>query len=108
MRDLRFRFRRALALPVCLALACAMSAWLASPARAHPFGDPQTLEVSAEGSTVHVRWRAADDDLTALALSLRVLRAKRTYVYRDGALVPEESDESDASRSRSRRSSART
>ena len=45
---------------------------------------------------MHATWRAADDDLTALALALRVLKAKRTYVYRDGALVPEESDESDA------------
>lgn len=86
--------RRALA---CLILTCVALplAW-ADPARAHPFGDPQTLEVSAEGPTVRARWRAADDDLTALALALRVLKQKRTYVYRDGALVPEESDESDA------------
>ncbi|MBE1531565.1 hypothetical protein [Actinomadura algeriensis] len=96
MRDLRFRLRRARSLAVCLALAGATSLAWASPARAHPFGDPQTLEVSAEGSTVHARWRAAADDLTALALALRVLEVKRTYVYRDGALVPEESDESDA------------
>ncbi|GGV10420.1 hypothetical protein GCM10010182_33070 [Actinomadura cremea] len=96
MRDLPFRLGRVRSLSACLALACALPLVPASPARAHPFGDPQTLEVSAEGSTVHARWRAASDDLTALALALRVLRAKRTYVYRDGALVPEESDESDA------------
>lgn len=93
MRDLRFRLRGATA---CAVLACVPLVLLASPARAHPFGDPQTLEVSAEGATVHARWRAAADDLTALALALRVLKVKRTYVYKDGALVPEESDESDA------------
>ncbi|GLZ04144.1 hypothetical protein Acsp03_16100 [Actinomadura sp. NBRC 104412] len=65
-------------------------------AQAHPFGDPQRLEISREGATVRARWRAAPDDLTALALALRVLGGKRTYVYRDGALVPEESDKSDA------------
>lgn len=80
----------------CLALAGALSLWGAGPALAHPFGDPQRLEVSGEGSTVRARWRAAGDDLTALALALRVLREKRTYVYENGALVPEESDESDA------------
>ncbi|MEV5825696.1 hypothetical protein AB0L25_08965 [Spirillospora sp. NPDC052242] len=93
MRDLRFRLRTVTA---CAVLVCVPLVLLASPARAHPFGDPQTLEVSADGATVHARWRAAADDLTALALALRVLKVKRTYVYKDGALVPEESDESDA------------
>ncbi|QFG23880.1 hypothetical protein [Actinomadura sp. WMMB 499] len=101
MRDLRTdgttpRIRRLRTALACIALACVLPLLDASPARAHPFGDPQTLEVSAEGATVHARWRAAGDDLTALALALRVLKAKRTYVFKDGALVPEESDESDA------------
>lgn len=105
MRDLRTDgaqgasrtvIRRTRAALVVVALACVLPLLGAGPARAHPFGDPQTLEVSAEGSTVRARWRAAGDDLTALALALRVLKTKRTYVYRDGALVPEESDESDA------------
>nr|BFE33221.1 hypothetical protein GCM10010200_054720 [Actinomadura rugatobispora] len=78
--------------------AAAAPAAPAAPAvrAAHPFGDPQTLQISREGATVRARWRAAADDLTALALALRVLGGKRTYVYKDGALVPEESDESDA------------
>lgn len=64
-------------------------------AQAHPFGDPQTAQLHAEGNTVHVRWRAAADDLSTLAIDLRVVESGRTFVYQDGALVPEESDPTD-------------
>lgn len=37
-----------------------------------------------------MRWRAAPDDLSALAIELRVVESGRTFVYDDGALVPEE------------------
>lgn len=65
-------------------------------AQAHPFGDPQRVEIGGQGDTVRIRWAAAGDDLTALALHLRVLDDQRSFVYQDGALVPEESDRADA------------
>ncbi|WP_426246794.1 hypothetical protein [Nocardioides sp. LHG3406-4] len=69
----------------------------AQPAATHPFGDPQTLAISRkDDTTVRLQWSAAADDLTSLALRLDLLESPRTYVYKDGALVPEESDESDA------------
>ncbi|TDD64717.1 hypothetical protein E1262_27355 [Jiangella aurantiaca] len=64
-------------------------------AQAHPFGDPQTARIGADGDTVRVTWHAADDDLSALAIELRVVESGRTFVYQDGALVPEESDPTD-------------
>lgn len=77
-------------------VACGVLGGSGAAASAHPFGDPQTLDLRAEGGAVEVRWKAAGDDLTALALDLRVLAEKRTFVYEDGALVPGESDASDA------------
>ncbi|PZF79852.1 hypothetical protein [Jiangella anatolica] len=67
----------------------------AGVAQAHPFGDPQTVQIGADGDTVQVTWRAALDDLSALAIELRVVESGRTFVYQDGALVPEESDPTD-------------
>jgi hypothetical protein len=37
-----------------------------APAAAHPFGPPLTAQFTADGSDVHVRWSAADDDWVAL------------------------------------------
>jgi hypothetical protein len=60
-------------------------------AQAHPFGDPQTVEISAEGEVVRIRWRfGGADDLTLLAISLGLL--PRSRVMLDGAVFPEESD----------------
>jgi hypothetical protein len=60
-------------------------------AQAHPFGDPQTVEISAEGDIVRVHWRVGGlDDLTLLAVSLGLL--PRNRVMLDGAVFPEESD----------------
>ncbi|WP_116951178.1 hypothetical protein [Jiangella endophytica] len=75
--------------------ALAAAALTGGVAQAHPFGDPQTARVGADGDTVHVSWRAAADDLSALAIELRVVESGRTFVYQDGALVPEESDPTD-------------
>lgn len=84
--------RRSRRIAVLAALTTALSAGVA---QAHPFGDPQTAQISNDGDTVHVRWRAAPDDLSALAIELRVVESGRTFVYEDGALVPEESDPTD-------------
>ncbi|WGX97120.1 hypothetical protein [Nocardioides sp. L-11A] len=62
---------------------------------AHPFGDPQTADITTTAQGVQVRWQAAPDDVTALAMHLGVLAEMRTYVFQDGALVPAESDDSD-------------
>jgi len=67
---------------------------LAPPAAAHPFGPPQQVEIEATGQVVEVRWSAEEDDLTALALHLGALDSARSFVYQDGDLVSEESDES--------------
>lgn len=67
---------------------------------AHPFGDPQTVEVARDGSdpaVVHVTWKVgAADDLTLLGIHLGVLPDDRVlldgaiqYDARDAALVSE-------------------
>lgn len=76
--------------------AAATAVLTAAPAAAHPFGPPQTAQISGHGQRVEVRWSASGDDLTALGLHLGVLGEERTFVYQDGALVPEESDPGDA------------
>lgn len=68
----------------------------AAPAAAHPLGAPQTMQISADGNRVLLTWRAAEDDFTALGLELGVLAEARTFVYDRGVLVPEESDDGDA------------
>lgn len=75
-----------------IVLAASLTGGVAS---AHPFGDPQTAEISGDGDTVRVRWRAAPDDFTMLAIELQLVDSRRTFVYKDGALVPEESDATD-------------
>lgn len=75
-----------------LPLALAALALAPSPAEAHPFGPPQTAEVSTEGDQVLVRWRfGADDDLSALAASLGVLPADRVLL--DGVVLYTDGDD---------------
>ncbi|MCO1594030.1 hypothetical protein M8C17_02535 [Micromonospora sp. RHAY321] len=65
-----------------------------SPAAAHPFGDPQTVTVSADpqrDGVVHVRWKVGGtDDLTLLGVHLGVLPQDRVML--DGAVFFEPSD----------------
>lgn len=70
----------------------------APPATAHPFGDPQTLEVVVEGNAVRATWQAAPDDYTSLALKLGAVDGPRRMVFTDGAMVPETVDADDAQR----------
>ena len=87
----RARLRGVPALLVgCLALV-ALGLVLAPPASAHPFGDPQTLEVSTEGDDVRLRWKVGGtDDLTALTQHLGLLPADRVLL--DGAVLYEDGD----------------
>ena len=67
----------------------------ASPAAAHPSDEPQVLRLSSDGNSVHVRWMAPPDDLAEIARALGLTLGPRTFVFDDGELVAEESDESD-------------
>ncbi|GAA2335724.1 hypothetical protein [Dactylosporangium salmoneum] len=61
------------------------------PAAAHPFGDPQTVAVSADAQVVHVRWKAGGlDDLTLLGVALGVLPQDRVML--DGAVFYRDAD----------------
>ncbi len=77
------------------ALMVAAAALWPVAAQAHPFGDPQTVDIAVDGATVELRWRAAQDDLTALAMRLNLIDGPRRTVFRDGALVPERSQAAD-------------
>ncbi|WP_141014231.1 hypothetical protein [Nocardioides sambongensis] len=58
---------------------------------AHPFGNPQTVEVGRSGGTVQVVWRVGmADDLTLLGISLGVLPEDRVML--DGAITYEDGD----------------
>lgn len=67
----------------------------AGPAQAHPFGEPQSADVTSLDDGVRVAWKAAPDDVTMLAIDLGLIDEARTFVFEDGALVPEESEGSD-------------
>lgn len=57
----------------------------------HPFGDPQTVEISASGGTVQVHWQVGgQDDLTLLGIHLGVLPDERIML--DGAIVYDDGD----------------
>lgn len=74
-------------------LAGSLAAIVPVAAQAHPFGDPQTVEVSGTGerNEVRVRWRAGGaDDLTLLAVELGALPAERVML--DGAVWYEDGD----------------
>ncbi|GAA4373575.1 hypothetical protein GCM10023146_25270 [Nocardioides caricicola] len=73
------------------ALVAALAVLAPGPAVAHPFGDPQTVEIGGAGGEVRVRWRAGGaDDLTLLAVSLGALPASRVML--DGAVWYEDGD----------------
>jgi len=77
-----------------LALAAAAGLlWLApAPAQAHPFGPPQTAEVSTDDGRVLMQWRfGASDDLSALAASLGALPPERVLL--DGVVLFTEGDD---------------
>ncbi|WP_290862079.1 hypothetical protein [Hamadaea sp.] len=63
-------------------------------AAAHPFGDPQTVTISADAArpdTVHIRWKVGGlDDLTLLGISLGLL--PRSRVMLDGAVFYQATD----------------
>lgn len=52
-----------------------------TPARAHPFGEPQTARLSADGSQVTLRWSAPSDDLVLLGGAVGALPNRRTLVF---------------------------
>lgn len=57
----------------------------------HPFGDPQTVEISASGGTVQVHWEVGGtDDLTLLGIHLGVLPEDRIML--DGAITYDDGD----------------
>lgn len=82
------------ALAVLIAALVPLMTDAATPAQAHPFGDPQTIEVESapsEPATVRVRWRAGGaDDLTLLGVELGAIPADR--VMMDGAVWYEDGD----------------
>lgn len=86
------RFLRLLSVAVCAGCAALVAP---APAQAHPFGDPQTADVTSTATGVRVHWSAASDDVTMLGIRLGAIEATRTFVFKDGALVPEESDDTD-------------
>lgn len=65
---------------------------MAPPASAHPFGPPQTAEVSASGDEVLVQWRfGATDDISYLAAALEALPPERILL--DGVVLYEDGDD---------------
>ena len=84
--------------PRLLVLAAALAVWpvlsLASApaADAHPFGPPQTAEVSADGDRVVVQWRfGATDDISYLAAALGALPPERVLL--DGVVLYKDGDD---------------
>ncbi|GIF71540.1 LPXTG cell wall anchor domain-containing protein [Asanoa siamensis] len=76
-------------------VACAVAVFCApGAARAHPFGDPQTVAIEgdpARPEVVRVRWKVGGlDDLTTLGVALGVLPEDRVLL--DGAVFYQDSD----------------
>lgn len=71
------------------AVAVAVAAGVgASPAAAHPFGDPPRARISAAGDTLSMVWSAADDDYVMLGTALEVISDREVFVYEsDGVAV---------------------
>lgn len=70
-------------------------------AGAHPFGDPQSVTLSADSDTVRVVWSAPPDDLQVLGGVVGALPERREFVFEaspDGS--PEPVGETDADRLR--------
>ncbi|GAA1402748.1 hypothetical protein ACFQZ4_19170 [Catellatospora coxensis] len=78
---------------VLLTVAAALLA-TATPAQAHPFGDPQTVAIAPDAErpeVVHVRWKVGGvDDLTLLGVALGLLPQDRVML--DGAVFYQDSD----------------
>ncbi len=69
---------------VAMSLTLALICTGASPAEAHPFGEPQQAAIAPTGSGLRVQWRAAEDDVAALAGFLGVLGGSHIVVYGNG------------------------
>jgi len=82
--------RRCAALTSLAGAAFCLSPTLA--ADAHPFGEPQSAEISATDDGLRIVWNASPDDLGVLAAWLGVNAGSLT-VIEDGELVPDESTE---------------
>ncbi len=70
--------------------------WLAPApaAEAHPFGDPQTAEISATAHGLRLVWNATPDDLGVLASWIGATAGDGSImVFEDGEFAPEESTE---------------
>lgn len=66
----------------------------ATAAAAHPFGDPQRVELSPTATGVRVEWSATVDDLAVLASWIGATDGSGSImVYEDGVLAPDESSE---------------
>ncbi|NEE02683.1 hypothetical protein [Phytoactinopolyspora halotolerans] len=71
----------------------------AQPAQAHPFGEPQTVQLSADAEVVTVRWSAPADDLLVLGGVSGALPDRREIVFDVGpTAAPEPVGETDAER----------
>lgn len=69
-----------------------LSLAVAPSAEAHPFGPPQTAEISADGDRLTVRWGfGATDDISYLAAALDALPPERILL--DGVVLYEAGDD---------------
>jgi hypothetical protein len=68
-----------------LLTALALTALLAPPAAAHPFGPPPQARVSADGRRVSVEWTSATDDAIALGVQVGVLPVGSLEAFQEGA-----------------------
>lgn len=55
-----------------------------APALAHPFGEPQTVRISATAERVAIRWQAPADDLRMLGGALGALPERQVVVVEPG------------------------
>lgn len=65
------------------AAALTLSAIVAAPAAAHPFGPPPTAVIRVEGNALAVHWQAAPDDMLAIGERLGLLAAGTGAAYRE-------------------------
>jgi hypothetical protein len=68
--------------------------WAPTAAYAHPFGEPQSVEVAATPTGVRVVWQATPDDVIALAAHLGVVGGSHIVVFEDGEYDADQSSES--------------